>query len=220
MVILVLEPALLRLLRLLLGREGLDAVRVGGDGVGGTTGVAVESIKREVLHVVADSVVVGVVGVARSTAKELGLLLGLDLLGSSEDAASRDTVEDESLVVGAAVKFGGEVGDALIVEVLLEKSLNLSGAGRARLVESGSVAVVDQVGIVGGSDHVEVEVQSDLLLLLGGEAVDVVGTTKETKLLSGPEAEADGILETEVGEGLGDGQDSNGSTAIVVDTRA
>ena len=219
-VILLLDGALLRLLGLLLGREGLDAPGVGGDAIGGTTGVAVEGVEGEVLHVVTHTMIVLVVRFANDASEELGLLLSLDLLGTGKDASGGDAVEDKGLVVGATVEFGGNVADALFVKELLEEMLDLTGASRAGHVEGTAVTVVDQVGVVGRSDHVEVEVESDLLLLPGAEAVDVVGTAEEAKLLSSPETEADGVLETEVGEGLGDIENANDARAVVVDTGA
>ena len=72
--------------------------------------------------------------------------------------------------------------------------------------------------VVGGGDHVEVEVGADLERLLGGEALDEVGRAEKARLLSGPEAEGDGVLHVVLGECLGNVEDTDGAAAVVVDT--
>lgn len=74
--------------------------------------------------------------------------------------------------------------------------------------------------MVGGTYHVKVHVEADLLELSRAEVLDVVLGAEETELLSGPPTEADGVVNAEVGEGLGDSQEANAAGAVVVDTWA
>ena len=67
------------------------------------------------------------------------------------------------------------------------------------------------------TNHVKVEVGTDLgQLSLGAvDLLDVVVGTQLAELLGTPEGEADGVLDLEVGERLGDTQDTDGTRAIV-----
>ncbi|GJD00535.1 hypothetical protein ColKHC_09360 [Colletotrichum higginsianum] len=203
------------------GRDGLPAHRVQRDAVGDGLCVDEVGVVVEVVDVVADEVVVDVVGDAGLAAEERGLGLGLDALGAREEAAGRDAVLDEGGVVGAAVELGGHVAAALGLEELLKVLLDDVGARGAREVEGAAVAVVDGQDGVRAGDHVEVEVGADLGDLLVGavELLDVEVRPELAVLLGAPETEADGVLGGELGEGLGDHEDADGTGAIIAERR-
>lgn len=220
------------------GLEGVEAHGVLGDRVGDALSVEQESLVAQVVDVVAGSVVVDVVGDASLAAEHLGLLLGHDALGAGEETAGGDAVQDESLVVGAAVKLGGdELGAVAGVEVL-KLLLDRVGSGRARHVEGTAITVIDAVDEVGAGNlhihhqsdatdgggvrraqthHVEVEVSAHLgqLNRVVLEGINIGGRSQQTELLSTPEAETDGVLDLVLGKSLGNAQDTNGARTIV-----
>lgn len=107
---------------------------------------------RKVVNGVANLVVVDVVRDARLTTEQLNLLLGLEDLGASEEAAGGNAVLNEGSIVGAAAELGGDVAPALGLVKLLKVGLNDVGAGGAGDVEGGAVAVVDAELVVGAGN--------------------------------------------------------------------
>ena len=71
-----------------------------------------------------------------------------------------------------------------------------------------SLTLVDEVR---GGDHVEVEVDGDLAELLWGQALDVLGGTDESDFFGGPESEANGVVDGESSQLLGDLEESDDS---------
>lgn len=202
------------------GWESLEGPSILGDSIGNCSSVKEDSSLVDVGNSVALAMVVLVIGNASLTTEQLNLLGGLDNLSTSEKATSGDVALDESRVVGSAGEGSGLVWDTLIVKELLEQVLDFSRASGAGHVVGRTVTVVDLVGEVGRANHVEVEVQLDLVQLTVIQAVDVEGASKETEFLSGPPGKANGVVELEVGKGFGNGHDTNGAGAVVVDTRA
>ena len=197
--------------------DRVKAVGVRRHGKGRRPGIDQEGLAVEIRHVVTLGVVVGVQSHAGLAAKQLGLFLGLDRLRAGEEASRGDAVENKGLVVGAAVELGRHERLADRRVVVLEEPLDLRRAGRPRQVEGRAVAVIDHQGVVGGGDHVEVEIQADLGLLGGIEAVDVVVAAQQAELLRRPEAEAHRVLDREAGQRLGDDEVADDAGAVVVD---
>jgi hypothetical protein len=69
----------------------------------------------------------------------------------------------------------------------------------------------------GPTYHIEVEVGTDLgqLSLRAVDGVDIELGAQETELLSAPPAEADGVLDTELSQRLGNGEDTDSARAII-----
>lgn len=139
-------------------RQAVKADGVLGDRISNGPGVDQESLGIEVGKVVANQVVVPVVGDAGLTTIEDRLLGCLEHLSTSEETAGWDTDVEERTIVGAAAELGALEGDVVAPEVVLESLLGLCGTGGTGQVEARSVAVIDAVEVVGGGDHVEVEV--------------------------------------------------------------
>lgn len=208
-------------------RKLLQTPRIRRDRKRGRPAVDQERLGVQIREVVPGPMVVGVVRDARLAAEQGRLFLGLDPLGAREEPAGGDAVPDEGGVVGAAVEGGRDVGEAAVrvlplprllqggglvtirVKVRLEQALDLHGPRRARLVERGPVAVVDFEGVVGRGDHVEVEVEPDPVELGRVERRHVVVAAQQAELLGGPEAEAYGVPDGEVRQGLGDDEVGN-----------
>jgi hypothetical protein len=212
-----------------LGGSGTDGSASGealpGSGVLGNSSGNTASVKQpgalvEVVNSVASLVVVLVKDLASNAAPDLLLSLGLDLVGASGGSTGRDVGVKERTVVGAAVELGGVGGHAGADKVLLVELLDEVAASGTGEAVGASVAIVDLVDVVGGGDHVEVEVGADLERLLRGEVLDKVGGAEKARLLAGPEAEGDGVLHVVLGESLGNVEDADGAAAVVVDTRA
>jgi len=199
-------------------REALPRSSVLGNSSGNTASVQQPSVHVEVVDGVTSLVVVLVEDLASNTAPDLLLLLGLDLVGTSGGTSSRDVSVEERTVVRAAVELGGVRWDAGADEVLLEELLDVVAAVGAGEAVSASVTVVDLVDEVGRGDHVEVEVGADLERLFGREVLDEVGRAEKAGLLARPEAKGDGVLHVVLGEGLCDVEDTDGTTAVVVNT--
>ena len=87
---------------------------------------------------------------------------------------------------------------------------------------AGRVVVVDEVARVGRADHVEVQVELDLVLLGRRQRGHVVLRAEQAELLGAPEAEPDVVPRRDAagGEGQGVLQDAGGAGAVVVDARA
>lgn len=134
--------------------QGLEALGVLGDRVGDALGVEQVGLLVEVLDVVAGKMVVDVVGNTGLAAKELGLMLGLELLGTGEETSRGDAVLDESGVVGSAAELSGDRGLAVGLEELLKVLLEDIGASRASEVEGVSITVVDAIDVVGAGNLV------------------------------------------------------------------
>lgn len=129
--------------------NGLPAHGVLGDGVGNALGVEEVSLEVEVVHVVADKVVVDVVSDTSLATEELGLLLGLENLGTGEETTGGDTILDESGVVGAVGEERGNMSLAVGLVELLEISLKDVGTRWAGEVEGASITIVNTVDVVG-----------------------------------------------------------------------
>lgn len=202
------------------GWEALEGSSILGHRVGDCSSVKEDSSLVDVGNGVTLAMVVLVIGNASLTTEQLNLLGGLDNLGTSEKTSSGDVALDECRVVGSAGEGSGLVWETLVVKELLEQVLDFSRASGTSHVVGRTVTVVDLVGEVGRADHVEVEVQLDLVQLTVIKAVDVEGASKETEFLSGPPGKANGVVELEVSKGFGNGHDTNGAGAVVVDTGA
>ena len=200
--------------------DGVERDGVGGNGKGGSVGVDAESIEGQVGHVIANTVVVDIVSDTSLTAKELGILLALDFFGTGEETTTGDADVEEGTVVRATAEFSGGAGQTITLIVLLEEGFDLGGSGGSSEVEGRAVTVVDHVGVVGGGDHIEVEVHADLGQFLVAEAGDVELTSQETVFLGGPEGESNGVVDVEVGERLGDNKVADDTRSIIVDTGA
>lgn len=138
--------------------ETLPGLGVASNRVGNGLGVDEESLLVEVVDVVANLVVVDIVSDTSLTTELLGLLLGLELLGASEETAGGNTVLDECGVVGAAAELGGDVAETLGLEEALKVLLDSVGTSRAGEVEGASITVVDTVDIVGAGNLVFVSI--------------------------------------------------------------
>jgi hypothetical protein len=175
-------------------------------------GVPLESVQSKVGDVVPSLVIVDVVSNTNLAAEEFKLFLSLDNLSTSEETAQ------ETGVVAAAAEVRRNGVEAVGGEEVLEEDFRFGAAGGAGLVVGASVAVVDSEDVVGRGDHVEVEVQADCGGFFGGEVLGVVVAAEETELFTGPEAEADGVVDRVSGELLGDFEDADDAGAVVVDT--
>ncbi len=183
------------------GGEALPALAVDGDGVRDGLGRGLEGLLGEVGHVVGGGVVVGVVQRADRAAEHRGLLLRLRAVGARVEAAAGHAVVEEGPIVAAAVELGGDEGDVLRLVVVLEQLLGLGGAGGAGQVEGVPVAVVDPEDVVRRGDHVEVEIQPDLLELGSRRDVRVVLRPEQPLLLGRPPGESDLVLDPKFGKG-------------------
>lgn len=201
-------------------REALPRGSVLGNSSGNTASVQQPGFLVEVVNSVTGLVVVLIEDLAGNTAPDLLLLLGLDLISTGGGTSGGDVGVKEGTVVRAAIELGSVGGNAGADEVLLEELLDLVAAVGSGEAVGASVAVVDLVNVVGRGDHIEVEVGADLERLLRSEALDEVGRAEKAGLLAGPEAEGDGVLHVVLGECLCNVEDTNGTTAVVVDTRS
>jgi len=102
--------------------------------VGCRLGVLLEDLEADVVEVVAGQVIALVVLLADEAAVDVRLILGLDALGSGEQAAGRyvDSGRDKGPVVGAAAKSRRLGFQSPRVEVLDEQPLDLFGARGCR----------------------------------------------------------------------------------------
>lgn len=204
---------------------GNNVQRLGGDtenggGVSNGLGVLDLSLPSNVGDIVASSVVADIVSDAGLSAVGSSLLWGLDVLSTSEESTGGDTVLEERSVIGASREIGWEGLDANRLEVVLEQLLGLGRSQWAGGSELGSVTVVDTVEVVWRSDHVEVQVDADLVELLLGGLLNEVGSSQKTLLFGGPPGEADGVVDLVLGQLLGDLEETDGAGAVIVDTWA
>jgi hypothetical protein len=163
--------------------ESLQALGVGSDGMSDSTGVDVESLHVDVLEGITDLMVVGIVPLSDLSTEKLDFLGGLFTFGSSEETSGWNSDIEEWTVIGATGEFGGDRFLANGLVVFFEEPFDLVGTGWAGKVEAGSITIVDTEDVVGGSDHVEVEVETDLVLLSLWKVGNVVFGTDETELL-------------------------------------
>jgi len=180
--------------------EALPGGGVFGNSSSNTASVQQPGIQVEVVDSVTGLVVVLVEDLAGNTAPDLLLLLGLDFVGTGGGSSGGDVGVEEWTVIGAAVELGGVGWNAGSGEVLLEELLDLIAAIGSGEAVGAAVTVVDLVNVVGGGDHVKVEVGADLERLFRGEVLDEVGRTEKAGLLSRPEAEGYGVLHVVLGE--------------------
>lgn len=138
--------------------QSLEALGVLGDRVGNALGVEEVGLPVEVGDVIASLMVVNIVGNTGLAAEELGLLLGLELLGTGEEAARGNTVLDEGSVIRSAAELRGDIGLAVGLEELLKVLLKDVGASRASEVEGVSITVVDTIDVVGAGNLVLVSI--------------------------------------------------------------
>src|SRR6266508_6413660 len=144
-----------------------------------------------VVERVASQMVARVVLRAGGTAVDPLLLRSLDALSAGEQAARRDTRGDERAIVRAPVERRWLVRQPLRSEVVEEDLLDRSGAGRPnRAAASRVVAGVDEAHEVRRADHVEVQVQLDLILLGLAETIHVERGADQAFLLTAPPGEA------------------------------
>jgi hypothetical protein len=183
-------------------------------------GVPLESVQSKVGDVVASLVVVDIVSNTNLATKEFELLLSLDDLSTSEQTTRSDTAVQETSVIAAAAEVGRDGVEAVGGEEVLEEDFGFGTASGAGLVVGASVTVVDSEDVVGGGDHVEVEVQADCGGLFGGEVLGVVVAAEQAEFFSCPEAEADGVVDGVAGELLGDFEDADDAGSVVVDAGA
>lgn len=200
--------------------QALEAGSVLGDGSSDGLSVPLESIPCEVADVVTCFVIVHVIGDTSLATEELSLFCGLDNLSTSEKTTRGNAKVEEASVIATAAEVGGHRVETVGSEELLEEDLSLGTAGGAALVESASVTIVDAENVVGRSDHVEVEVQTDLGGLFSGEVLGVVVGAEQTELFGGPEGDANGVVDCVAGELLSNLEDTDDAGAVVVDTRA
>lgn len=102
----------------------------------------------------------------------VSLLHSLPLLGSGEQTPSRDAGLDEGTVIRTARERSGIVLEALAVKMGLKQLLN-GGAPGADLL-SGLPAIEDATDVVGGADHVKIQVDGNVGQLGRGEVVNIV----------------------------------------------
>lgn len=136
--------------------QSLEALGVLCDRVGDALGVEEIGLPVEVGDVIASLMVVDVVGDTGLAAKELGLLLGLELLGTGEETTRGNTVLNESGIIRSAAELRGNIRLAVGLEELLKVLLKDVGASRASEVEGVAIAVVDTIDVVGTGNLVQV----------------------------------------------------------------
>lgn len=200
--------------------QGSSADTENGNSVRNSLGVLNLSLPRNVLVVIASSVVADVVSDAGLSAVSSSLLRGLELLRASEESTGGDTVLEERSVIGASREISREGLDADRLEVVLEQLLSLGRSKWTSGAELGSVTVIDTIEVVWRSDHVEVEVDADLLELLWSGLLDEVSSSEKTLLLGGPPGEAHGVVDLVLGQLLGDLEETDGAGAVVVNSWA
>lgn len=128
--------------------QSLEALGVLGDRVGNALGVEEVGLSVEVGDVITGLVVVDIVGNTGLATEELGLLLGLELLGTGEETTRGNTVLDEGGVIRSAAELRGDIGLAVGLVELLKVLLKDVRASRASEVESVAITVVDTVDVV------------------------------------------------------------------------
>jgi hypothetical protein len=116
----------------------------------------VEGDRTDVALLVARQVIAGVVLRSGSPAEDGSLFVGLDSLGAGEQSAGRNAGLDERAAIGTSAELGRCDGEALVIEVVDEESLDLGrtfrGPTRWRR-RIGQIAVVDEADEVGRADR-------------------------------------------------------------------
>ena len=175
----------------------------------------------QIRYIVPRPMVILIIRNACLPAKQRHFLLCLDVLGAREQAASRNARVQERAIVTSPIERLGHILQARVVgEVILEQLLCLGGARGTGEVEAGAVAVVDAVVVIGGGNHVEVEVEADLGLLGVREGGDVEGGAEETEFLGCDPDEADGVVDAVFGKLDGYLEEADATGAVVVDAGA
>ena len=127
------------------------------------------SSRVDITKVITQLVVAWVIPSTLSAAKHSLLFASLDAFSACSNAAAGDSVSNETIVVTSAIK-----GDESVVEALLLIPVDVQLLQIARPSWVDFVAgIIDLVCIVGTRHHVVVHEQSDLLVLLLAEALDV-----------------------------------------------
>ena len=175
----------------------------------------------QVVDGVLGAVVVGVHLDAGGSSEDGDLLGGLDVVGAGVETAAWDADVKEGTVVGAAVELGCLPWGTILVGVeVLEQLLGLGATGCAGDVESRSIAVVDSVHEVGRGNHVEVEIETNLGVLLGAERSNVGFGSEKSFLFGRPPGETDGVLDGKGSELEGDFEDTDSTGSVVVNSWA
>lgn len=201
--------------------EAGDASSILGDGVGYALSAGDECTVVEVVDVIASLVVASIVWLASLSTEQDSFFGGLDTFGTHEDTTSGDTDLEETLVVRSAVEGGGDGFLAVIGEEIDEGLFNEGGSiGSVGRWEGGSISVVDSIEVVGGSQHIEVEVHNDLGCLFLWEVGSIVSGSEKTIFFSRPPRELDGVVNRELCESLGNFNLSDSTGSIIVDTRS
>lgn len=175
-------------------RETVKPSAIESNSVRNSLGVDLKGLRVDVRRIVTSLVVVDIVRDASLTAEQSRLLLGLEHLGSGEQATSGDARSQKWTVVAAPGERSRDAVVSLRVEPGRERSLCLRRASWARLKvgELAAVAIVNAEDVVGAGNHVVVKLQTNAVqLLLAGVLVDIRSGSKQTFLLSSPPAELD-----------------------------
>src|SRR5919107_6428207 len=130
-------------------------------GIRRAVGQLLQGLRTEVAYVIAGLVVASVVGDARFTAVDLGLLPRLPAFGATEEAAYGDALGGERAVVGASLQVHGLHLQVPSGEEVLEYLPHLAGA-------------VDVADVVRRGNHVEVEIDGEVAELTLVESGHIV----------------------------------------------
>lgn len=152
-------------------------------------GVRHERLKIEICVVVPSLVIVHVVRNTRFAAEDGCFFFSFDFFGAGEYTSCWDANVEEGAVVGAAVEVGRLGWEAFGGEVVFEEVLGFCATWRSGEVEGAAVAVVEGCDVVGRGDHVEIEVQLDLVAVGLGESCGVVCAAEEAEFFGRPEIE-------------------------------
>ena len=166
--------------------------------------------------------IVRIVLLTDRAAEHFGLLGGLRAVCAGEQAAGRNAVVDERLVVRAPGEVRADVRLVVLSEVVGEDLLELGRAlGDVDIIGDrnvGPIGVERADDEVVRTDHVEVHIGLDLAQLGLAEAFDVFRRADETDLFGTPPAEADGIIDLGrlLGQSLGRGQEGRRAGTVVI----
>src|SRR6185503_14724214 len=109
----------------------------------------------------------------------------------------------------------------LIGKIIKENLLNILGAIRTGQRGGGAVAIIDKADEVGRTEHVEIQIDSDVLNVAIAQRTDVVQRAKQTFLLRTPPGKAHFVswLDVKLCHLQGNLQDRGRATAVVIDAR-
>lgn len=208
-------------LRRALRRQGSKALRIRRHRMRNRLRILNERVHIQVRHIIPHGVIIHIERHARLPTKQRLLLGRLNVLGARKQAAGGNAhILERAIVTPPAELLGHPLQAGLIGEVILEELLRFGGARGAGEVEGRAVAVVNAVLVIGGGDHIKVELEADLGLFGVREGGDVEFGAEETKLLSGYPDEANGVVDAVFGELEGDFEETDATGAVIVDTRA